>query len=198
MKVKNWMAKDLVTVKPNTKLSDAIEIMHKHSIRHLPVIEDGEMVGFVTESNLRQYMIPSAVKEIRMKDVMILNPITIDANASIDSAAKRIYEYKIGGLPVLDRRKLVGIITTTDILGAFIELMGLLKESYRLDISLAHGDIDEVLGLIKTHGGKVISVGVDAKNSRKRLYYIRMEKTELDPIVNAIEELGHKVVSVVG
>lgn len=65
---------------------------------------------------------------------MILNPITIDPETSIDEAARIIYKYKIGGLPVITEGKLVGIITITDILEAFIELMGLLKSSSRLDV----------------------------------------------------------------
>ena len=199
MKVKNWMNKNLVTITPDAGLRDAIEIMHHHSIRHLPVLDGGEMLGFVTESNLRQYLLTDMINDLNMADVMIINPITIDPNASIDSAARLIYQYKIGGLPVLEKRKLVGIITITDILGAFIELLGLLEESTRLDLVLneKRGNIDDVLKLIRNLGGKTISVGVDAQSSRKKVYYIRLEKVEIEPIVNEIEKMGHKVLSLI-
>ncbi len=191
------MNKNVVTISPDAGLRDAIEIMHHHSIRHLPVVENGTMLGFVTESNLRQYLLTDMLNDLTTSDVMIINPITVDSNASIDYAAKLIHEYKIGGLPVLEKRKLVGIITITDILGAFIELLGLLEESTRLDVLLneKHGSIDDVLKLIRDMGSKIISVGVDTQSSRRKVYYIRLEKSEIDPIIEKIEQQGHKVLS---
>lgn len=199
MKVKNWMNKNIITISPDAGLKDAIEIMHHHSIRHLPVLDKDKMLGFVTESNLRQYLLTDMMNDLSMADVMIINPITIDPNASVDSAARLIYQYKIGGLPVLEKRRLVGIITITDILGAFIELLGLLEESTRMDIVLdeRQGSIDDVLKVIRNLGGRTISVGVDTQSSRKTVYYIRLEKVEIEPIVNAIEAMGHKVLSVI-
>ncbi len=192
------MIKDPITISPEASIKEAIELMHKHSIRHLPVADGDKMQGLVTESNLRQYFIPAMVQDLVVSDVMIVNPITVDPNASIDSAARLIYKYKIGGLPVLERRKLVGILTITDILAAFIELFGLLKESSRLDIVLSDKgeSLDDVLRLIRQLGGKVISIGVEAQSSRKKVHYIRLEKGDLMPIVKALEARGHKVVSV--
>ncbi len=193
------MNKNVVTISPDAGLRDAIEIMHRYSIRHLPVVENGKMLGFVTESNLRQYLLTDMLNELTTSDVMIINPITIDSNASIDSAARLIHEYKIGGLPVLEKRRLVGIITITDILGAFIELLGLLEESTRLDVLLdeKRGSIDDVLKLIKETGSRIISVGVDTQSSRRKVYYIRLEKTDVAPIIEKIEGQGHKVLSLI-
>ena len=198
MKVKNWMAKDIITISPQASISDAIKLMHRHSIRHLPVVEDDSMQGLVTESNLRQYFFPSMVHELSISDVMIVNPIIVNPDASIDSAAQLIYKYKIGGLPVLEKRRLTGILTVTDILAAFIELFGLLKESSRLDIILSDrgGTLDDVLRLIREMGGRVISVGLEALTSKKKIYYIRLEKDDLSPIVQALEDKGHRVVSI--
>jgi len=199
VKVKNWMAKNVVTIDPDATLQEAIELMHQYSIRHLPVIENGKMVGLVTESNLRQYLVSEIVEDLLLRDVMIMNPITIDQNASIDLAAKLIYNYKIGGLPVLGKRKLVGILTISDILNAFIELFGLLQESSRIDLVLDEqtGGLDNVIRLIREYGGNVISVGVETQAARKnKIYYIRLEKRKLGPIIEAIEGMGHKIVSV--
>jgi acetoin utilization protein AcuB len=171
--------------------------MTSKSIRHLPVVEDGEMVGFITESNIRQYL-SQPVDDLTVADVMIVNPITIDHNASIDSAARLIHAYKIGGLPVLEKRKLTGIITTIDILAAFIELMGLLEESSRIDVAVdeSKGSIEDVMKIVRSHGGTVVSIGLDTSASRKKVYYIRLKKIELDEIVKSIEGAGHKVISV--
>ncbi|HID98405.1 MAG TPA: CBS domain-containing protein [Thermodesulfobacteriaceae bacterium] len=199
MKVKNWMVRDLITIGPDATIMEAMELMHRHSIRHLPVVSDRDsMQGLVTESNLRQYFIPSIVKDLKVSDVMIVNPITVDPHTSIDSAARLIHKYKIGGLPILEKRRLVGIITVTDILAAFIGIFGLLQESSRLDIMLSEkgGTLDDALRLIREMGGEVISVGIEAQSSRKKVHYIRLGKGNLMNIIKALENQGHRIVSV--
>ncbi len=139
MQVKNWMIKKVVTISKNDHIVEALSLMKKYSIRHLPVVEDKILMGLITESDLRQVMIPSLMEEMRLDQVMIKNPVTIGPEESLEEAARLIYRYKIGGLPVVDKGKLVGILTTPDILTAFIQLMGVLEASSRLDIQLAAG-----------------------------------------------------------
>jgi acetoin utilization protein AcuB len=196
MKVKNWMITEVITASPEDTVEDAIQIMRRFSIRHLPIVENGKLVGLVTESNLRAYL-SSEKLQLPLKEIMILNPITIDPETSIDEAARIIYKYKIGGLPVITEGKLVGIITITDILEAFIELMGLLKSSSRLDVIPKKDNLDEVLEIIKKGGGKIISIGMDVNLNGEKVYFIRLEKIALDKIASDLETLGHKVVSLV-
>lgn len=197
MKVKNWMTRNIITVTPDTSLMQAIELMRTNSIRHLPVSKEQELYGLVTESNLRQYFLSEILAELKVSDVMILNPITIDSNATLDAAARLIYKYKIGGLPVLEKRKLVGIITNTDIVAAFIEFLGLLDKSARLDVMIAeNGTLEDVLRIIRELGGKIISVVADAQATRKRVHCIRLERCELDKIIEALEKQNHKVLSI--
>ena len=196
MEVKNWMITEVITASPEDTVEDAIQLMRRFSIRHLPIVENGKLVGLVTESNLRAYLSPEKL-QLPLKEVMILNPITIDPETSIDEAARIIYKYKIGGLPVITEGKLVGIITITDILEAFIELMGLLKSSSRLDVIPKKDNLDEVLEIIRKGGGKIISIGMDVNLNGEKVYFIRLEKIALDRIASDLETLGHKVVSLV-
>ena len=194
MKVRNWMITDLITVSPKDTVESAIQIMQQHSIRHLPVVEDNKLVGLVTESSLRPYLSPEKLR-LPLREVMIINPITIDPEASIDEAARLIYKYKIGGLPVISQGKLVGIITITDILEAFIELMGILKASSRLDIIPKEDNLNSALEVIKRGGAKIISIGMDITSEGEKIYFIRVEKTNLERIALELEAEGHKVVS---
>ncbi len=197
MKIKNWMKSDPVTIDRAALLQNASDLMKKHSIRHLPVVDDGQIIGFITESDLRQFSFPSMVEEIPVHQVMVLNPITVNANASIETAARLIHDYKIGGLPVLDKKKLVGIITASDLLSAFIEVLGLFKASTRLDVVVdKEGGLEEVTRIIKEQGGEVISVAIESHSSRRKVHYFRLEKCDPDLIVDALEKAGHKVVSV--
>jgi len=196
MKVRNWMITDVIVVSPKDTVESAIQIMQQHSIRHLPVVEDNRLVGLVTESSLRPYISPEKLK-LPLREVMIINPITIDPEASIDEAARLIYKYKIGGLPVVSQGKLVGIITVTDILEAFIELMGILKASSRLDIIPKEDNLNSALEVIKRGGAKIISIGMDITSEGEKIYFIRVEKTNLEKIALELEAEGHKVVSFV-
>jgi acetoin utilization protein AcuB len=198
MKVKNCMQKDLIIIGRDALLQEAAVLMKQHSIRHLPVVEEGHLVGFITESDLRQYSFPSLEKDILVHEVMVLNPITINVNASVESAVRLIHDYKIGGLPVLDKKKLVGIITVIDLLSAFIDMMGLLRASTRLDVLPAKGrGVEDVTRIIKTHGCEIISVSTESHSSRRRLYCFRLEKGEVDKVVESLEAAGHKVISMV-
>jgi len=188
------MITDLIVVSPKDTVESAIQIMQQHSIRHLPVVEDNRLVGLVTESSLRPYLSPEKLR-LPLREVMIINPITIDPEASIDEAARLIYKYKIGGLPVISQGKLVGIITITDILEAFIELMGILKASSRLDIIPKEDNLNSALEVIKRGGAKIISIGMDITSEGEKIYFIRVEKTNLEKIALELEAEGHKVVS---
>jgi len=199
MKVRKMMTKKLVTVRQDAPISDAINLMKQHSIRHLPVIEGAEFVGWVTEGDIRQAYLASLIEDVTVRDIMIKDPITVPPDANMEEAAELLYRHGIGGLPVVDRKKLVGIITVADIMAAFIEVMGILKESSRIDVILGgkpHA-FENVSKIIMDHGSEIISVGMSAHQDRKkRIYYLRLTKCDVYAVAKGIEEAGYKVVSV--
>jgi len=201
VKVKSWMIKKVVTISKGATVQEALKLMKKHSIRHLPVVEESDkssMVGLVTEGGLRQFFFLSMVEKISVQDAMISNPITIEPHANVELAASLIHRHKIGCLPVVEKKKLVGIITTTDILAAFIEMMGLLKASSRIDLELKgeEGSIEEISRIVKENDSEIISIGIVNQSPRKKLQYIRLQKCDPEPIVKSLERHGYKVVSV--
>jgi len=200
MKVKHRMIKKLITVRPGATIPQAIETMKKHSIRHLPVVEGKNFIGFITAGDLRQAFYPSMINKLTVRDIMINKPITVDPETSLEEATGLIFRHRIGGLPVVDGAKLVGIITVTDILEAFMQLMGVLKSSSRIDVIL--GDkpdaLEEVSRIIKANKGDVISMGMSSHRTRgKRIYYFRLEKCNTHRIAKALENKGYKVTMVI-
>jgi len=201
VKVKNWMIKKVITINKRATVQEALKLMKKHSIRHLPVIEEKNkhsMVGLVTESSLRQFYLLSMLEKISIQDAMISDPLSIDPNANIELAASLIHRHKVGCLPVIENEKLVGIITITDILAAFIEMMGILKASSRIDLELKdkEGAVEEISRIIREHNSEIISIGMVNQSPRKKLHYLRLKKCDLEPIVKSLREHGYKVVSV--
>ena len=191
------MTRDLVSVSRKSSIQEAIQLMKKFSIRHLPVLEeDGEFVGFVTESDLRGVLIPSMVETITVEDVMIAEPITITSTDSVEKAAILLYRHKIGGLPVVDDNRLVGIITVADVLESFIEFVGVLEASSRLDVVLKRepGAFEEVTRFIREYGGRVISVGVTLSSQHGEVHSFRLKRADLNPLISRLNEEGHQVI----
>ncbi|MEW6186659.1 MAG: CBS and ACT domain-containing protein [Thermodesulfobacteriota bacterium] len=196
MRVKDWMIKKVVTISRNDPVEKALLLMKKYSIRHLPVVENKALLGLITESDLRQVSSSALMEEMSLDQIMIKNPVTISPEETLEEAARLIYRYKIGGLPVVDKGKLVGILTTPDILAAFIQLMGVLEASSRLDLQLAARPraFEEASGIIQQKGGQIISVGMMGKGA-KRSHLFRLKRCPLQPIIQALEKKGHRVLA---
>jgi acetoin utilization protein AcuB len=201
MKIQEWMVKNPITVTKDRTLQECADLMKEHSIRHLPVVENQKLSGLVTESGLRQAFLAAMIKDLDLdiEDVMITDPITASADGQIEDAARIIYRNKIGGLPVVDSDdRLVGIITVVDLVAAFIELMGLLKSSSRIDVILGEEPeaFESASRLIRSNGGEIISVGISGHRlKRKRVYFFRLKRGRVDHIAEALREAGFEVVS---
>jgi len=192
------MSRNPVAISPSASILDAIELMKKHSIRHLAVVDREErLVGWVSDTDLRGVLIASMIEELTIGDVMISDPITVSSSDVLEQAALLITQHKIGGMPVLEDGKLVGVITVVDILEAFIDIMGVLASSSRLDVQLgdSRDAFQEVSRIIREYNGEIISVGILSQESTERIYSFRIEKCDTEPLRQALEAQGHKVVS---
>ncbi len=196
MKIQNLMISDPITISENASISEALDVMKTNSIRHLPVVaEENELKGFVTLADLKQGLIPSMIGDLSLSDLMIKSPITIGPEQDIEIAAQLIYKHKIGGIPVVQGAKLVGIITETDILRTFIDMMGILTSSSRVDVVVGDepGAFREVLETISDNGGDVINVGMTTHEISERVYYFRMTACRTGRIRSALEKRNYKV-----
>jgi CBS domain-containing protein len=124
--VQDWMTQDPITVTSETPLPDAHRLMEQGKIRRLPVIDDGKLMGIVTQGDVREAS-PSDANSLSIFELNYLlanlpvgkfmtpEPITVSSANVIARAAQLMLENKISGLPVVDGDKLVGIITESDI-----------------------------------------------------------------------------------
>ena len=197
MKVKDLMISDPITVSPRSSVSSAIELMKNNSIRHLPVVAKGNMLkGFVTLSHLRQGLMPSMLEDVTFSDLIIKKPIIVHPEDDIEIAAQLIYKYKIGGMPVTDKGRLVGIITESDILRAFIDMMGLLGKSSRIDVMIENrpGLLRKAFDIIQDNSGEILSVTLEAGGSSGKIHYFRLMPCRTQKIRKALEKEGFKVI----
>jgi acetoin utilization protein AcuB len=196
MKINTLMVPDPITVTRDATISEAIELMKINSIRHLPVVSgENSLEGFITLGDLKQGLIPSMVADLSLSDLMIRDPITVSPNDDIEVAAQFIYKHKIGGMPVVSKGIVVGIITANDILRAFIDWMGILTATSRIDVVIGDSpkSFQKAMTIINDFGGDIISVVMTAKEEGKRSYYFRLLSCKTAVIKDALEEQGFEV-----
>ncbi len=189
------MVRNLITIGKDAGIRDALMVMKKYSVRHLPVVENGL---FVSSGDLKQVILASMLENLKVSDVMLQKPYTITKETSLDRAALIIFEKNIGCLPVLEEGKIIGIITVKDILKAFIEIMGVLKAGSRLDVVLknVHGSFDEVVTISERYGGYIISVGM-SMNDDVNAHHFRISGGDTGAMAEELSNLGYRDVKVV-
>jgi acetoin utilization protein AcuB len=196
MKIKSLMVPDPITVTEGATIAEAIALMKVNAIRHLPVVDEQcRLRGFLTLADLKQGLIPSMVGPLTLCDLMIREPITISPESDIETAARLIYRHKIGGLPVVKSGRLVGIITETDILRAFIDMMGLLGRSTRVEVRVgsAPGAFNRAVQVIQGAGGDIINVAMNPHQGGEREYLFRLSSGRTATIRKALQVEGFRV-----
>ncbi len=207
MIVKKWMASKVITIEQDAPASLAFDLLITNNIRHLPVVsKTGKLVGIITDRDLNEALIPAdpspsqkniyqTVKNIKAKKIMTPNPITLEENTPIDQAAKLFIERKIDCLPIKNSKgRLSGILTSTDILKAFIAFSEILGEIQCIDIVMGADEYDEVLELLHTQGVSVISVGITSHNDLDQtIFSFRIKDADYNKINNVLKEKGYLV-----
>jgi len=124
--VQDFMTPNPVVIPPNTSLIDAYTVMGDNEIRRLPVVEQGELVGIITMSDILR-SVPNLSEDetdtatrlllvtLTVNDLMTAEPVTIAPDDTIQDAAELMLENQVSGIPVLQGDQVVGIITESDI-----------------------------------------------------------------------------------
>lgn len=123
MLVRNRMSRPAVTVRQDADFQKALALMQEKKLRRLPVVDDdGRLVGIVVERDLLVAAMRYLQSRVEIGDVMTRNVVTVGPDTDLNEVARMMLERKIGGLPVVEHGRLVGIITESDIFKRFVEL----------------------------------------------------------------------------
>ena len=115
------MSRQLVTVTPDTPLSEARHLLAEHRIRRLPVIAGRRLVGIVSDRDVRSAS--ASHDRTPVAQIMTRNVVTVTSQMRVDEAARIMLDGRFGGLPVVDGGELTGIVTETDLLRALIDVL---------------------------------------------------------------------------
>lgn len=132
--VRDIMAKNIKTVKPDDSVHAAVQKMNKFGIGSVIVISSGRPIGIITETNVMMRIVGPRMDPatVWVKDIMTSPLVTIEQTAAVEEAAKIMADKNISRLPVTNGKKLVGLISSTDIVRANPTQLGILDEMLRI------------------------------------------------------------------
>lgn len=209
MYVKTRMTTHPITVTSDTSVAAAYELLKEHKIRRLPVVDNGKLVGIVTERELQE-LTPSkattlSVHEInyllaksKVKDAMSKDVVTTAPDDLLEEAAVLMRDNRVSALPVLEGDKVVGIITETDIFDSFTELMGLRVRGTRITIEAENspGTLGKIANMIGDFGVNIIRLAVYQGDGDRCQVVIRINSVNTEDIEKALEDAGYPIVHI--
>jgi acetoin utilization protein AcuB len=203
------MSKSVVTIDVNDSMQDAIKQLKEHSIRTLPVMKKGKLVGIVTDRDLKRASASDAntleihellylLTKIKANEIMTKNPITVPPDYTTEETAQVLLAFKISGAPVVNGGgQVVGAITQTDLIRVLISLTGVGKGGIQFGFQIEDrpGSIKEVEDIIREYGGRIVSIltSYDDVPMGYRKVYIRMhsiERSKLERLKEKISEIA--------
>jgi len=191
MLVRYRMSKKVKVVQGQHTLDEARALLDRHRIRQLPVMRSKALVGIVTDRDLR-----SANKAARtVQDVMTAKVFTASPDMPVDEAARALCQHKINALPVVEKNKLVGILTTSDVLDAFVDLSGVAEPTFLLTLEAGKRSDSEIRHLIGRAPAEIKWIGRDRQKPGR--VHVRLKARRIDDIVDALEGAGFDVCSMV-
>lgn len=204
LRVRDTMTRDVATLGPEASVAQAWQLCRERKVRHIPVVEDGRLVGLVSDRDLRD---ASPVRKTgngeenvfgwaSMRDIMSSDVATIGPFDTIDHAAKEIHERRIGCLPVVDDGSLVGIITSSDMMRTLIDLFGAGNAGTWLEVEVPNepGTLAAIVDTVRDKRVNVASVFVaPAHRASNRTIVLRLDTTNPKGIVGSLKDAGYDV-----
>lgn len=206
MLVQDVMQSKVITITPRTTLPEALGLAQRRGIRHLPVIDEGKLVGIVSDRDLKRAMASSAtlldvhelhylLDRLSVDEVMTRGVITIGPMFPVEEAARLMVSEKISALPVTEGGHLVGIVTETDVLDLFVRAMGAGEPSSRLDVVLGErpAALAEVVEAVERTGVTIASIMTLKNREGLKEAVIRVGTINPGSAIRALEAKGYTV-----
>jgi acetoin utilization protein AcuB len=209
MLVKDCMQREVVTVTPDDTLATSLALTRKHRVRHLPVVlSSGDLAGILSDRDIRLAMpspltTPDAertdfLERTAVAAFMTRDVISVGPDETIEDAARLLYRHRIGSLPVVGAdQRLRGILTETDILHAFVRILGVARPSSRIEVALE--DRPGQLGRALTIIGEVAKLNVASvvvpsfPDEGRKTAILHLDTIDPREAIQALEEAGFAV-----
>ena len=213
MFVANRMTKHPVSVTSNATIGEVDRLMKKHKFHRMLVIDNGKLVGYLSDrdimrvtpspaTSLSKFEIRALLDKLSVKDIMQTKVVTVNEDATIEEAALIMYQNKVGGLPVISEvGAVVGIITATDILKTFVDVMGLPrgnKTRMTLEVGNEVGTVAAITKIFADNGVNIDSLITCSQDGKHYEVVVRLDDRAqgFDDVKRQLEIHGYKIVHV--
>ncbi len=208
MRIRDVMTKNPITVDSDTYVLDAQKLMKENNIRRLPVVDKGKLVGIVTQhdllaaspspaTSLSIHELNYLLSKMKVKEVMHKNPVTFPPETPFEEALKLGQEKKIGSFPVVDKGKLVGIATESDIVRFLTLALGVKEEGSRITIEglgASLSELEKMIQIVNQHGTIILSmISLPRPEKKDWMIMLRLKTSNPDPIVKDFKKAGFNV-----
>jgi acetoin utilization protein AcuB len=199
------------TVEESDTVTDAQSLMDREKIHRLPVLDhQKKLVGIISEKDLLKaspspattltvYEMNNLLAKLKIGTVMSRNVITVTPDTLVEDAARLLVDRNVGGLPVMDGNKLVGIVTESDLFRLLIDLFGTRRKGLRLTLRVPEraGEIADMTKAITDAGGNIISLGSFSGNDvTNAVLILKVEDIAKDALLKLLEPLVVEVMDV--
>src|ERR671932_289716 len=208
--VRDWMTQNLLTLSPKASVAEALTLCRERRIRHIPILEEGQLVGIVSDRDLRDASpaLGDPERTRTLQEIRVGEVITADPQDSIENAAQEMYELKIESLlvvterPAADERRaaadeeLLGIVTSSDVMRALVMLAGLPNPGCRIEVRAPNraGILAEVAGKIRDLGVDIVSVLSDPdRRSGHRTMVFQLTTVDPSSVMQSLKMAGYEV-----
>ena len=208
MFVRLWMTPNPVTVSRDHTVAEAHALLVAKNIRRIPVVDaDNRLVGIVSRQDIYN-VLPSIVDgssagstsflatSTKIGDIMTVEPMWVTPTTPLETVAQRMRRHKVGGIPVLEDDRLVGIITESDIFAAFMEVLGAGKEGARIEMIISNKsrDLYDIMEIFRQYDISLQAITVHhGFGENQRLVTIRVMGDELDDMLDALRKSGAQI-----
>jgi acetoin utilization protein AcuB len=211
MLIENRMSHPVLTITPEVPVQEALAMMRRDKVRRYPVVDrNGKLIGIVTDTDLLNaspseattlsvWEVNYLLSKITVERVMTRKVITICPDCTIEEAARIMADNKIGGLPVLDGDKLVGIITETDLFKVLLEMLGARLPGVRLTAEIHNrpGALHELTGAISGLGGNIVGMGhLLGKSAETNTLMVKVTGVKLEELQKAVKPVVVEIVDI--
>lgn len=208
MFVRLWMTRSPQTIRAEQTVADVITVFEESKFRRLPVVDSSDkLIGILSQSDafkLRPSLLDGSatgsskalLEQTKVEEIMTPQPICVEPLTPLESVARTMRKEKIGGIPVLDNGKLVGIITESDIFAAFTEVLGGNSAGVRVELIIgkSNKEIYSFLDVFKKYRLNLQAITVHHDfGENQRLVTVKIVGSDCDDVLEILQDMRFQI-----
>ena len=211
MFAKDYMTKTVMTVHPEDYLVDVRKSMQDQGVRHLPVVDGGKLVGIVSLNTIRDaapskatdlsiHEVHYLLSKMKIREVMKKDVVTCGPDDHVEDIAKIMQTKRIGAVPVVDKGKLLGILTNDDMFRILMQMLGMDTPGKRITFEMERGQGEKLVDIVQAikDRGKFIKsfLSMESPHPGRQTVILNLDDSDMSEVVDALAGLGFDIQAV--